>query len=365
MKERYEKYEDALKKSRFPMSLFGIYFAVLLLMSGVHVGLIVLMNRLYLNDIIQSILPMAYWALVAVGITLFTRRKIRETYEEPMQNLAKATGKVANGDFSVYIPTLHTADKLDYLDIMILDFNKMVEELGSIETLKTDFVSNVSHEMKTPIAIIKNYAELLQKDNITDEQRKEYSVVIEHSAMKLSQLITNILKLNKLENQRIVPKPEAYDVCRQLCDCIIQFEDVWEEKNIEMNIRMDDSTKVFADENLMELVWNNLLSNAMKFTGTGGTITVTQVIEDENVRISVSDTGCGMSPDSVKHIFDKFYQGDTSHSKEGNGLGLAMVKRVIELVNGKIQVESQEGVGSTFTVFLPLADTNDNQGGNV
>ena len=148
---------------------------------------------------VQSVMPMLYWGIVAVVLTLFTRRKMRTTYEEPMHKLAKATKNVANGDFSVYVPTLHTQDKWDYLDVMIVDFNKMVEELGSIETLKTDFVSNVSHEMKTPIAIIKNYAELLKAEHISEEQRKAYAESIEEAARRLSDLISNILKLNKLK----------------------------------------------------------------------------------------------------------------------------------------------------------------------
>ena len=171
MKKQVYELNEVLKRSRFPMSLFGVYLGVLFLMSGLHVGLIVFMNKINLNTIWQCILPMLYWIIVAVGITLFTRRKVKETYEEPLLNLAEATNKVSNGDFSVYIPTIHTADRWDYLDLMILDFNKMVEELGSIETLKTDFVSNVSHEMKTPIAIIKNYSELLQKENLSEEKR--------------------------------------------------------------------------------------------------------------------------------------------------------------------------------------------------
>lgn len=263
------KNRDGIKKSRFPVSLFGIYLGVLLLMSGIHVGLIVLMNDLQLGELVQTIIPLIYWTQVAVALTLFTRRKIKETYEEPMQNLADATMKVANGDFSVYVPPLHAPDKRDYLDMMILDFNKMVEELGSIETLKTDFVSNVSHEMKTPIAIIKNYAELLQRENISDEQRKEYAEAIEDASGRLSNLISNILKLNKLENQRIVSEAQEYDVCRQLCDCILQYEEAWDAKEIELEVDIEDEATVYADENLMELVWNNLLSNAIKFTEPG------------------------------------------------------------------------------------------------
>lgn len=351
-----------VKQSRFPTSLFVVYFVVLLLMCGVHTGLIVAMNRMALSGIVQSIIPMIYWGIVATGLTVFTREKIRQTYEVPMRHLAEATTKVANGDFSVYVPVLHTADQLDYLDIMIQDFNKMVEELGSIETLKTDFVSNVSHEMKTPIAVIKNYAELLKRDNITEEQRKEYAAAIEHASMKLSNLISNILKLNKLENQRIIVEAEAYDVCRQVCECILQFEEMWDKKEIELDVDMEDAAKVFADENLLELVWNNLLSNAIKFTEPGGSVKVSQVRDERYIKISVSDTGCGMSEDTIRHIFDKFYQGDTSHSKEGNGLGLALVKRVLELMDGDIQVISTEGQGSTFIVSLPAAEGNNKMG---
>lgn len=352
-----------VKKSRFPPYLFVAYLIVLLLMCGIHTGLIILSNRENWSKIIQVIVPVVYWVAVAIGLTLFTRRKIMTTYEEPMKNLAEATERVANGDFSVYVPTLNTYDKLDYLDVMILDFNKMVEELGSIETLKTDFVSNVSHEMKTPIAIIKNYAELIKMDQITDEQRKEYAQHIIETSIKLSNLVTNILKLNKLENQRITPEVEAYDVCRQLCECAILFEDAWEENEIELQIDIEDVAMVKADESFLELVWNNLLSNAIKFTKPGGRIIIRQVSKDKNIQVSISDTGCGMSSESMKHIFDKFYQGDTSHSKEGNGLGLAMVKRVIELLDGEIQVSSEEGMGSTFTVILPSADIVNNVSG--
>lgn len=347
----------AIKENRFPPSLFAIYLGVLLLMSGIHMGLIVFMNTVNWNEVIQSVVPMVYWGLVAVGLTLFTRMKMKKTYEEPLHKLAEAAQRVANGDFSVYIPTIHTADKLDYLDVMILDFNKMVEELGSIETLKTDFVSNVSHEMKTPIAVIKNYAELLQMKQVSEEQRKEYGASIESAALRLSQLISNILKLNKLENQRITPEMKIYDVCRQLCECILQFEETWDEKEIELETEIEDAALIKADNSLMELVWNNLLSNAIKFTEPGGSITVCQTSDEKQVKVSVSDTGCGMSRDSMNHIFDKFYQGDTSRAKEGNGLGLALVKRVLELMDGEIQVFSEEGKGSTFTVILPLADS--------
>lgn len=344
-----------IKESLFPPSLFAIYFGVLLLMAGIHSGLLVFMNKIGWGNLVQTIVPMVYWGMVAVGLTLFTRKKIKDTYEEPLHKMAEATRKVAEGDFSVYVPTIHAADKLDYLDVMIMDFNKMVEELGSIETLKTDFISNVSHEMKTPIAVMKNYAELLAADRIEDGSRKEYAKTVENAATRLSELVSNILKLNKLESQRIMPETEDYDICRQLCECILQFEDIWEEKRIKLETEIEDAVMVKADASLMELVWNNLISNALKFTEPGGSVTVSQTSDADYIRIAVSDTGCGMSRDSMDHIFDKFYQGDTSHSKEGNGLGLALVKRVLELMDGSIHVVSEEGKGSTFTVTLPAA----------
>ena len=352
-----------VKEWRFAISLFAIYWGVLLLMSGIHMGLIVLVEELQWNDVVKSGIPMLYWGAVALGLTMFTRQKIKNTYADPLHKMAEAAKKVAEGNFSVYVPTIHTADKLDYLDVMILDFNKMVEELGSIETLKTDFISNVSHEMKTPISIIKNYAELLQAEQIPEETRIEYAASLEDTAARLSSLIGNILKLNKLENQRIMPETETYDVCRQLCECILQFEDAWEEKGIELEAEIEDAAMVKADSSLMELVWNNLLGNAVKFTEAGGSVTVSQTSDESYIRVAVSDTGCGMSRESLQHIFDKFYQGDTSHSREGNGLGLALVKRVLELSDGDIQVVSEEGKGSTFTVTLPAADIRKVKGG--
>lgn len=342
-----------IRNNRFPPSLFFVYLSVLLLMSGVHTGLIVGMNELHWSDLLQTIVPLLYWTAVAVGLTFFTRRKIQQVYEKPIHDLAEATQKVAAGDFSIYVPPLHTSDKLDYLDVLFLDFNKMVEELGSIETLKTDFVSNVSHEIKTPLAIISNNAELLNQPNLPEEKRLEYSQTILSSVHRLSELVHNMLKLNKLEKQVIQPVPEVYDVTAQICDCAMQFEELWEKKNIEFEAELEERVMLEADAGLLELVWTNLLSNALKFTPEGGTIRLSQFSDAHNVTICVSDTGCGMTQETMQHIFDKFYQGDTSHATEGNGLGLPLVQRIMQLSDGTISVQSKPGEGSTFTVVLP------------
>ena len=253
-------------ESRFPASIFVVYLIVLLAMSGVHTGLLVLMGNLGWSDTVQIAVPLLYWGLIAVGLTLFTRWRIRRTYDIPVQKLAQAARQVAEGDFSVYVPTMHTSENKDYLDRMIEDFNKMVAELGSIETLKTDFFANVSHEFKTPLSGIQNYAMLLQQKNLSESERREYAAAIAQSTRRLSDLISNMLKLNKLEKQTIVPAAVPYDLCEQLCGCVAQFDDRMEQKDIEFEADLEDRAILAADESLLELVWNNLLSNAVKFT---------------------------------------------------------------------------------------------------
>ena len=352
MKTSFDK-----KESLFPTSLFAVYLLVLLLMSGIHTGLIVGMNAIGWNDWVKTAVPILYWSAVAIGLTLYTRHKIQQTYEIPMQRLAQATQKVAAGDFSVYVAPIHTPDKADYIDRMIVDFNTMVEELGSIETLKTDFFSNVSHEFKTPLAVIHSNAELLQKGLAEDDAHREQVDNILSATRRLANLIQNMLKLNKLEKQTIRPAAEVYDVCAQLCSVAVQFEDAWERKYIEFDADLEDAAYIQADPGLLELVWTNLLSNAVKFTPPGGSITLRQTRADGKVYVSVIDTGCGMDEKTIKHIYDKFYQGDTSHSTEGNGLGMALVKRILELTGADMQIESTPGKGSTFTVVLSESTT--------
>lgn len=357
MNEKKEFCDTRVKKKIFPIPAF--------LSAFVTFGLFTTVQMQIIGEKIdyQSISPrthiiiLGFWFLSAVVFTLWTNYQIVRYYQKPIEEFSEAAHKVASGDFSVYLAPHHTSDKYTQLDVLFTDFNKMVEELGSIETLKTDFFSNVSHEIKTPLAVIQNNAELLRLEGLTEEERREYTETILHATKRLSNLITNMLKLNKLEKQTIKPVPQNYDLCAQLCECALQFEDMWEKKNVEFVVDIEERTIIQADEGLLELVWTNLLSNAIKFTPSGGTVTLSEVSEGEWVTVSVADTGCGMDEQTINRIFDKFYQGDTSHSTEGNGLGLALVKRILQLSDGSIKVTSNVGCGTVFTVTLPRFET--------
>jgi len=280
----------------------------------------------------------------------YTRRKLM--VDKPVRQIMTALDKVMQGDFSVRIsPVREFAGETGFNQI-INAINQMTAELQGTETLRTDFIANVSHELKTPLAVMGNYATMLQQPGISEETRIEYAKAISHSSRRLAALITNILKLNKLENQQIFPLPQEFDLGEQLCECLLGFEDAWEKKNLEIETDIQDDVHIKSDPELLRLVWNNLFSNAVKFTAEGGIVRVSLKADEKSVAVSVSDTGCGISPEVGKHIFEKFYQGDTSHATQGNGLGLALVKRVVDILQGEISVQSTPGQGSNFTVRI-------------
>lgn len=278
---------------------------------------------------------------------------IRRRYmvERPVKRIINAAEKIMQGEFSTHIEPLGDIDA-DGFNVIIQYFNKMTEELSGTEILRTDFIANVSHELKTPLTIIQNYGTMLQKPGLSEEKRLEYAKAITESSRRLADLITNILKLNKLENQQIYPDKQTYNLGEQLCESLLNFENVWEQKNIVIDTDIEEDVFVESDIELLTLVWNNLFSNAMKFTETGGTVSLKLKSDGKWAVVQVSDTGCGISPEVGKHIFEKFYQGDTSHAMQGNGLGLALVKRVVDIVGGDISVSSEVGKGTAFTVKI-------------
>ena len=282
----------------------------------------------------------------------YIRRKIM--VERPTKIITEATEKITSGDFSVRIKPMQNSG-MEGFNQIAMAINQMAEELSSVETLRTDFIANVSHEMKTPLAVMQNYGTLLQAPDLSDEKRIEYAKGITDGSRRMADMMTNILKLNRLENQQIYPQVSEFDLGEQICECLLQYENVWEKAKIEIETDIAEDVKVKADAELLGHVWNNLFSNAFKFTPSGGTVTVSLTATDHHAIVKVTDTGCGMTPEVGAHIFEKFYQGDTSHSVQGNGLGLALVKRVIDIMQGEIGVESAVGKGSTFTVRIRRA----------
>ncbi|MBR2951612.1 MAG: HAMP domain-containing histidine kinase, partial [Clostridia bacterium] len=273
----------------------------------------------------------------------------------PVKMITDAAQRIMNGDFSVRVKHMHGSG-IEGFNQIGESINAMAEELSSVETLRTDFIANVSHEMKTPLAIMQNYGTLLQTPDLPEEKRIEYAKAITDASRRLADMMTNILKLNRLENQQIYPSPTTFDLGEQLCESLLQYESTWERKNIEIETDIAENVLVSADAELLSLVWNNLLSNAFKFTGDGGRVSLALTADEAYVTVRVADTGCGMSAEVGAHIFEKFYQGDTSHATEGNGLGLALVRRVVDIMQGEIGVESAVGVGTTFTVKIKRAN---------
>lgn len=276
----------------------------------------------------------------------------RNMITKPVKRIQEGIDKVIRGDFSTRIEHIYGEDSNNEFDMIIAGLNKMIEELSGVETLRTDFIANVSHELKTPLTVMQNYGTLLQNPELSEEQRIQYGRAIQEQTKRLSNLVMNILKLNKLENQQIYPNVEKYDLGEQLCECMLEFEAVWEEKGIEIDIDMEEEVQVAGDKELISLVWNNLLSNALKFTEANGKVSLSLYKDEKFAYVEIKDSGCGMSVETGKNIFKKFYQGDTSHATKGNGLGLALVKKVIDICGAEISVSSQLGEGSTFIVKL-------------
>ena len=290
--------------------------------------------------------------LISFGAATIDYIRRKRMVDRPVKQIMDALDQVMQGDFSVRIPPVKEFAGETGFNEVINAINKMTAELQGTETLRTDFIANVSHELKTPLAVMGNYATMLQQPGISEETKMEYAKAISAAARRLAALITNILKLNKLENQQIFPKHEEYDLSGQLCESLLQFEDAWEAKILNIETDIEDDVRIRSDAELLSLVWNNLISNAVKFTPSGGTIGITLKAEETGIVLSIRDTGCGIDPETGKHSFEKFYQGDTSHATQGNGLGLALVKRVLDILHGEISVRSTPGQGSTFTVRI-------------
>ena len=274
---------------------------------------------------------------------------ISRAFFNPVKNLRQAMDKVANGDFAIQLDT----DKSSSGEIKELyaGFNLMTNELKATEILQTDFISNVSHEFKTPINAIEGYSTLLQGCENLDDDQKEYVEKILFNTGRLSSLVSNILLLSKIENQSIQAKREVFSLDEQIRETIVALETAWAPKNIELDVELD-SVKYNGNEIMMRHIWSNLISNAIKFTPENSTVSIRLQNQKDKFIFSVTDQGEGLSDEAQKHLFDKFYQADTSHKSEGNGLGLALVKQILDIDGGDITAENVNGGGCRFTVTL-------------
>lgn len=294
--------------------------------------------------------PILLFLLGSILLGLIVTMCVGKMIIRPLQEFGKAFDEIAKGNFNY---RLSVNAKFDDINKMTERLNAMTYDLGHIETLRSDFVANVSHEFKTPIAAIEGYAMLLQNNALTSEKREYYIGKILENTRRLSGLSSNVLSLSRLENQGEIIDNQEFRLDEQIRKAVIVLEDKWSAKNIEFDMELPRQM-YYGSEALLTQVWLNILDNAIKCSHEGGMINICITQTEESVVVSVKDHGIGMSPEVQKHIFEKFYQGDGSRQTEGNGLGLAIVKRILELCHGEVRLESREGEGTTFFVKLPL-----------
>lgn len=298
--------------------------------------------------------------LITLGVCLFIgtilAAFVSKLVINPLRRLIDATEEIKKGNYDVRVAEQTTIGELNNL---MQSFNNMAGELGSTELFRNDFINNFSHEFKTPIVSIRGFARQLQKDNslhfLTDEQRKEYTDIIVDESDRLARLSSNILLLTKFENQQIVTDKTEFYLDEQIRRTVLILEKQWSTKNIEPVLELEEIKYTFNEEMLSQ-VWLNLIGNAVKFSPESGEIFIRCKRKENRIVVDVTDSGDGMDEATMHKIFDKFYQSDTSHKSEGNGLGLSIVKRIIELADGEISVKSELGKGSTFRVCLPVSD---------
>ena len=336
----------------FKYTIFGFFMFFLTTGFNVVLGVLVYNSIKEKSDIVVAVIILGVILVSAAICTAidYLRRKIM--IERPMNEIVDATQLMARGNFKIDLVPKHSYEYFDEYDILKENLNKMANELSKSEVLKNDFIANVSHEIKTPLAVIQNYAKALKNPSLDSETKEKYISNLVEACQKLNGLITNILKLNKLENQKLLPEIKEFNLSELLANQVLQFESLIEKKEIDLVCEIEEDLFIKSEESYLEIIFNNLMSNAIKFSNPKGMIYVGLKKEKQNYHITFKDSGCGMDKETGKHIFDKFYQGDASRSKEGNGLGLALVKRVIDIIGGSIQVTSQIGEGTEFIITI-------------
>lgn len=349
---KLKKFDYKVKKRHSMRLAYSVLvFIIIASASAIIAGLMYILNitDLHIFERMRpySLLMLALAASIIIGT--FLSFIIGKNFLNPIKEMISATKKIADGDFSVRVSETKFPKEMNLLS---RSFNTMADELGSTEMFRNDFINNFSHEFKTPIISISGFAKQLKTPGLTDDQRDEYADIIIAESRRLTTMASNILLLTKYENQQIVTGKTDFYLDEQIRKCILYLEKEWSEKNIDFDLDLEE-IKYNFNEDMLSHVWLNILNNAIKFSPENGKITVKCINDISDVMVIISDEGIGMDDETRRHIFDKFYQGDTSHTAQGNGLGLSLAKRVVDLCDGKISVKSRPGAGTTFCIRLP------------
>ncbi|NLA11333.1 MAG: HAMP domain-containing histidine kinase [Firmicutes bacterium] len=319
------------------------------LLSAIIIGLLAargIAPAFYLGFALKEVLT----PLFTVGITTTIVAVVSKKVVSPVVELSKATKQIASGNFDVRIRDRGRKDELGQLT---RNFKLMAQELKTNEYLAKDFISNVSHEFRTPLAIISGYTRLLESEGVTKEERRDYTLKIQSETERLTKLVSNILSLSRLDNQGIQEQPQLFSLDEQLRQAVLALEPRWRAKSVRVKVDLPEISYL-GNEDLLAQVWSNLLSNAVKFTGNKGVVSVTLRAAEHGVSVAIADSGMGMDAATQERAFERFYQGDCSRTGQGNGLGLALVKQILDLSGGTISIDSEPGAGAVFTVFLPV-----------
>ena len=345
VRERFEKVRQE-QRNRFSLRtrLTALVTMEMLVCVLISYGVDQLLNNVFPWEVPLELELVGVCLLVGILVT----SQLSKFFFNPIKKLRGAMDKVAEGDFSVRLEERSSSKEI--MEIYT-GFNLMAHELSSTEILQTDFVSNVSHEFKTPINAIEGYSTLLQDSENLESDQREYIDKILFNTQRLSSLVGSILLLSKLENQQIPSHQVEYRLDEQIRQSIVALEPAWEKKDIEFDVELD-RVSYLGNEPMMRHVWDNLISNAIKFSPSGGAVKIHLVKKLKKLIFTVEDQGPGLSEEAQKHIFDKFYQADASHKQEGNGLGLALVKRILTIEKGQITAENIPEGGCRFTVTL-------------
>lgn len=339
------KFRDKLTISQ----IFALIMAIIITASMILTFLIIyILLRVTESPLTGVITSSMFIAIVSVVVGTLLSSYVSKKMLRPILNINDAAKKVARGDFTVRLEEGSIANEIREI---AENFNLMLRELSNTETLRNDFVSNVSHEFKTPLSVIEGYAMLLQDETLTKEEERKYVRTILENTGRLTELTQSILSLSQIENQEIILQKERFQLDEQIRRVLLDFESIWENKNLTIDINMDE-TYIYGSQSLLARVWSNLIDNAIKFSDQDGLLSIECYEEGTNIVVIVKDTGIGMDEVVMKHAFDKFYQGERSHHVKGNGLGLALVHRIVTLCGGTVSLKSEKGNGTAVMVKL-------------